>query len=90
VRTFFSVGIAITEPDRAAITACVDWIPAIDANRELRDGAEIAELTHLVDSGRCTDLGATAQQWAGSGSLDLQVGREARGRNGGRSPIPAT
>jgi DDE family transposase len=49
VRTFFSVGVAITEPVRAAITACVDWIPAIDADRELRDGAEIAELTHLVD-----------------------------------------
>jgi hypothetical protein len=49
VHTFFSVGIAITEPIRAAISACVDWIPAIDADRELRDGAEIAELTHLVD-----------------------------------------
>ncbi|HTE67137.1 MAG TPA: IS1380 family transposase [Actinomycetes bacterium] len=49
VRTFFSVGFAITEPIRAAITACVDWIPAIDADRELRDGAEIAEITHLVD-----------------------------------------
>jgi Transposase DDE domain group 1 len=49
VRTFFSVGVAITEPVRTAITACVDWIPAIDADWELRDGAEIAELTHLVD-----------------------------------------
>ena len=49
VRTFFSVGMAITEPVRTAIAACVDWIPAIDTNRELRDGAEIAELTHLVD-----------------------------------------
>jgi hypothetical protein len=49
VRTFFSVGTAITEPIRTAIQACVDWIPAIDADRELRDGAEIAEITHLVD-----------------------------------------
>jgi hypothetical protein len=49
VRTFFSVGVAITEPIRTAITACVDWIPAIDTDRDLRDGAEIAELTHLVD-----------------------------------------
>jgi Transposase DDE domain group 1 len=49
VRTFFSVGVAITEPIRAAITACCDWIPAIDSDRELREGAEIAELTHLVD-----------------------------------------
>ena len=49
VHTRFSIGIAVTEPIRAAITTCVDWIPAIDADRELRDGAEIAELTHLVD-----------------------------------------
>jgi hypothetical protein len=49
VRTCFSVGVAITEPVRAAITACVDWIPAIDGDGELRDGAEIAEITHLVD-----------------------------------------
>ena len=45
----FSVGVAITEPVRTAIGACVDWIPAIDADRDLRDGAEIAELTHLID-----------------------------------------
>jgi len=37
------------ETGRAAISACVDWIPAIDADRDLRDGAEIAELTHLID-----------------------------------------
>ena len=49
VRTFFSVGAAITEPIRAAITACVDWIPAVDSDRELRKGAEIAEISHLVD-----------------------------------------
>jgi hypothetical protein len=49
VRSFFSVGAAITEPIRAAIVACVDWLPAIDADRELRDGAEIAEITHLVN-----------------------------------------
>jgi hypothetical protein len=29
--------------------ACLDWLPAIDGDRNLRDGAEIAELTHLVD-----------------------------------------
>jgi hypothetical protein len=49
VRSFFSVGVAITEAVRAAIMACVDWLPAIDADRELRAGAEIAEITHLVD-----------------------------------------
>jgi len=49
VRSFFSVGVAITEPIRTAVQACVDWQPAIDADWELRDGAEIAEITHLVD-----------------------------------------
>jgi hypothetical protein len=49
VRSFFSVGMAITQPIRAAITACLDWQPAIDTDRQLRDGAEIAEITHLVD-----------------------------------------
>jgi hypothetical protein len=49
VRSFFSVGVAITEPVRAAITACVDWLAAIDADRELREGAQIAEITHLID-----------------------------------------
>jgi Transposase DDE domain group 1 len=49
IRSYFSIGVAITEPVRAAITACVDWQPAIDGDRELRDGAEIAEITHLVD-----------------------------------------
>jgi len=49
VRTYFSVGVAIIEPIRAAISACLDWLPAIDNDRELRDGTEIAEISHLVD-----------------------------------------
>ena len=49
VRSRFSIGVAITDPIRAAITACVDWIPALDADGSLRDGAEVAEITHLVD-----------------------------------------
>ena len=49
MRSFFSIGVAITEPIRTAITACLDWIPAIDGDNSLRDGAEIAEITHLVD-----------------------------------------
>jgi hypothetical protein len=49
VRTFFSVGAAITESIRAAISACLDWLPAIDGDGGFRDGAEIADLTHLVD-----------------------------------------
>jgi hypothetical protein len=49
VRSFFSVGVAITEPIRAAITACVDWQAAIESDRSIRYGADIAEITHLVD-----------------------------------------
>jgi hypothetical protein len=49
VRTSFSIGVAITEPVRTAITACLDWLPAIEADGGLRDGADIAEITHLID-----------------------------------------
>jgi DDE family transposase len=49
VASFFSVGVAITEPVRIAITKCLDWQPAIEADKNLREGAQIAEITHLVD-----------------------------------------
>jgi hypothetical protein len=48
----FSVGVAVTEPFRhaiQAITATRDWIPAIDADGQPRDGAEICEITGLVN-----------------------------------------
>jgi hypothetical protein len=45
----FSVGVAVTEPLRAAITAVSAWIPAVNGDGELRDGAQIAELTDLLD-----------------------------------------
>ena len=48
VNTCFSVGVAITEDIRQAIVAATGWIPALDATGELRDGAEICELTGLV------------------------------------------
>lgn len=53
VRTFFSVGYAITEPVRRAIWAMPDrlWQPALDQDGTLRDGAEAAELTGMVDLG---------------------------------------
>jgi Transposase DDE domain group 1 len=44
----FSVGVAITEDVRQAIIAARDWIPAVDGAGELRDGAEICEITGLV------------------------------------------
>ncbi len=47
--TQFSVGVAIGAPVRAAITAATDWIHALNADGDLRDGAELAELTDLVD-----------------------------------------
>jgi hypothetical protein len=46
--TLFSVGVPVTEPIRYAITVATGWIPALDADGELRDGAEIVEITHLV------------------------------------------
>lgn len=44
----FSVGVAITEDVRQAIVRVDRWIPAIDADGGVRDGAEIAEITGLV------------------------------------------
>ncbi|MDQ0798337.1 IS1380 family transposase [Streptomyces sp. B1I3] len=51
VRTFFSVGYAITEPVRRAVRAMPDrlWHPALNQDGTLRDGAEVAELTGMVD-----------------------------------------
>lgn len=51
VRTFFSVGHAVSEPVRHAIRTVPDqlWHPALDQDGSLRDGAEVAELTGLVD-----------------------------------------
>jgi hypothetical protein len=44
----FSVGVAITEEIRHAIHSANEWIPALDADGDLRDGAEICEITGLV------------------------------------------
>jgi hypothetical protein len=41
--------VAITEPVRAAITAVTDWIPALDTHGGLGDGAQLAELTDLLE-----------------------------------------
>jgi hypothetical protein len=51
VDTCFSVGVAITEPVREAIRAATDWIPALNSDGDLRDGAEICEITGLVPAG---------------------------------------
>jgi hypothetical protein len=48
MNTFFSVGVAIIEPVREAIRAASDWIGALDADGDLRDGAEICEITGLL------------------------------------------
>lgn len=54
VRTFFSVGVAIGEPVREAISLAIEhpdwWVPALDADGELREGAEICEITGLLPS----------------------------------------
>ena len=49
VHTQFSVGVAITTPIRAAITAAADWVAALDGDGSLRDGGELVELTDYLD-----------------------------------------
>jgi hypothetical protein len=48
LRTEFSIGVAIGASVRAAITAS-EWVPALDGDNSLRDGAELVELSGLVD-----------------------------------------
>lgn len=51
IRTSFSVGYAVTEPVRGAIRALPDqvWHPALEQDGTLRQGAQVAELTGMVD-----------------------------------------
>jgi thioesterase domain-containing protein len=51
IHTSFSVGYAVTEPVRRAIRALPDqvWHPALEQDGSLRDGAQVAELTGMVD-----------------------------------------
>jgi hypothetical protein len=71
VDTRFSVGVAITEPVRAAIRHATAWIPAIDTDGALRDGAEICDITGLVpDDGY--PPGTRLSQAVSSG-LDLKL-----------------
>ncbi|MFJ3934306.1 IS1380 family transposase [Streptomyces sp. NPDC090029] len=51
IHTSFSVGYAVTEPVRRAIRALPDhlWHPALEQDGTLRAGAEVAELTGMVD-----------------------------------------
>jgi hypothetical protein len=50
VQTEFSVGFTMTDPVKAAIDALPRWawLPAIEADGDLRDHAEVAELTGLL------------------------------------------
>ncbi|MEV8067802.1 transposase [Streptomyces sp. NPDC085995] len=48
IRTFFSVGYAVTEPVRRAVVDRL-WHLALDQDGTLRGGAEVAELTGMVD-----------------------------------------
>ncbi|MEV6947872.1 IS1380 family transposase [Streptomyces sp. NPDC051172] len=51
IRTTFSVGYAVTEPVHRAIRALPDhlWHPSLEQDGTLRTGAEVAELTGMVD-----------------------------------------
>ena len=46
----FSVGAAITEPVREAIKAATGWVPAVDTDGDLREHAEVCEITGLFDA----------------------------------------
>jgi hypothetical protein len=48
----YSVGWAIDEPERGAITALPSsaWSPALDADGEVREGAQVAELSQLLQA----------------------------------------
>ncbi|MEV4418313.1 IS1380 family transposase, partial [Catellatospora sp. NPDC049609] len=46
--TFFSVGVPITAPIRDGLVHASAWIDALDTDGELREGAQVVELTHLV------------------------------------------
>jgi hypothetical protein len=52
MNTFFSVGVAITEPIREAIKQAIGhpewWLPALDADGDPREGAEVCEITGLL------------------------------------------
>jgi hypothetical protein len=57
VMTEFSVGWAVTERERIAITALParGWTAAVDAEGQHRDGAAVAELTGLLPAAALTD-----------------------------------
>jgi hypothetical protein len=52
-RVEYSVGFAITAPIRRAIATCPEaaWGPALNPNGDIRDGADIAELTGFLAPG---------------------------------------
>jgi hypothetical protein len=51
MRSFFSVGTPITQPIRDAIVHATAWICALDSDGDLREGAQVVELTYLVTPG---------------------------------------
>lgn len=46
----FGVGAAITEPVRTAIQTATGWVPAVDTSGDLREHAEVCEITGLLDA----------------------------------------
>lgn len=48
----------VTEAIRDAIRVATAWIPALESDGGLRDGAEVVEITHLVIAAVLTPLPA--------------------------------
>jgi Transposase DDE domain group 1 len=55
VSTRFSVGVAITAPVRDAIAAADGWTDALTADGDLREGAQVCEITTLLPEHYRTD-----------------------------------
>jgi hypothetical protein len=58
IQSFFSVGAPVAEAIRDAIGLATAWIPALEADGGMRGGAEVVEITHLVNPAVLAPVGA--------------------------------
>jgi hypothetical protein len=95
VASEYSVGWAISDRERAAITAVPEhiWTAAINTCGETRDGAAVAEITDLLGSAALADPTCTAERRARSGDQLRRTGRlpaTAAPATGSGSPVPSS